>query len=44
MNVMHKINASCYGCGVCAIACPKGIIQMQPSDEGFYIPVITGNV
>ena len=41
MNVARRINGNCYCCGVCAIACPKGIIQMQLSDAGVYIPVIT---
>ena len=44
MNVAHRIDGSCYGCGVCAIACPKGIIHMRLSDEGFYIPGITDEV
>jgi NAD-dependent dihydropyrimidine dehydrogenase PreA subunit len=39
MNVTHKIDV-CYGCGVCVIACPKDIIRMRRSDEGFYIPEI----
>ena len=32
---------SCYGCGVCAIACGKGIIDVHLNDDGFYEPYIT---
>lgn len=31
----------CYGCGVCAIACPKKIIALELSVGGFYKPVIS---
>ncbi|GKT08604.1 Coenzyme F420 hydrogenase/dehydrogenase, beta subunit C-terminal domain [Desulforhabdus sp. TSK] len=40
MNIAHKID-DCYGCGVCVIACPKDIIGMKRSTEGFYVPTIT---
>lgn len=32
---------SCYGCGLCSIACPESIVDMKLSAEGFYIPVIS---
>lgn len=32
---------SCYGCGVCAIACRKGIIDVHLNEDGFYEPYIT---
>lgn len=28
----------CYGCGVCAAACPKRCIEMALSPEGFWVP------
>ncbi|MBO8474036.1 MAG: Coenzyme F420 hydrogenase/dehydrogenase, beta subunit C-terminal domain, partial [Bacteroidetes bacterium] len=31
----------CYGCGVCAISCPKHIIEIQLNEDGFYEPHIT---
>jgi len=30
----------CFGCGVCATTCPKNIISIVLSDEGFYVPRI----
>lgn len=32
---------SCYGCGVCAIACGKKIIDIRLNADGFYEPYIT---
>ena len=32
---------NCYGCGVCAIACPKKIISIGLNKDGFYEPSIT---
>lgn len=32
---------SCYGCGVCAIACAKKIIDIRLNEDGFYEPYIT---
>lgn len=32
--------SDCYGCGVCAIACPKHIISIKSNVEGFYQPCI----
>ena len=44
----HKIDVmnisgihNCYGCGVCAIACAKKIIELKLNNEGFYEPFIT---
>lgn len=34
------VNVSCYGCGVCAVACPRKAIAIKESVEGFWIPVI----
>lgn len=30
----------CFGCGVCALACGKGIIDLRLNADGFYEPVI----
>lgn len=38
MNISR--NTDCYGCGVCAIACPKHIISIRLNAEGFYQPYI----
>lgn len=32
---------NCYGCGVCAIACPKHIINVSLNTDGFYQPDIS---
>lgn len=32
---------SCYGCGVCAMACAKNIIEIGQNADGFYEPHIT---
>ena len=32
---------SCYGCGVCAIACGKKIIDIRLNSDGFYEPYIS---
>lgn len=31
---------NCYGCGVCAVSCPKQIIGISLNSEGFYEPKI----
>lgn len=31
---------SCYGCGVCTLACGKKIIKMRRDKTGFYVPYI----
>ena len=39
-NVMNNISfiSDCYGCGVCAAACPKRIISIELNFDGFYEP------
>jgi len=38
LNISHIKH--CYGCGVCAIICPKNIIKIELNKEGFYEPVL----
>lgn len=39
MNVSHIHN--CFGCGVCALACGKRIIDISLNEDGFYEPCIS---
>lgn len=39
MNNISDIK-NCYGCGVCAAACPRNIIQIRLNKRGFYEPYI----
>lgn len=41
MNNSISGTANCFGCGVCAVACPKHIIEMSQNKDGFYEPYIT---
>lgn len=34
---------NCFGCGVCAISCPKKIINIKLNKEGFYEPNLEEN-
>ena len=40
MNNISKVH-DCYGCGVCATACGRKIIEIGLNAEGFYEPHIT---
>lgn len=40
MKNISKVK-DCYGCGVCATVCGKGIINIRLNGEGFYEPFIT---
>lgn len=33
-------NIYCYGCGVCSAICPKNIIKIEKSNDGFFVPFI----
>lgn len=37
-NITHLKN--CYGCGVCAIACSRDLIELKLNDSGFYEPYL----
>lgn len=36
-------NSQCFGCGVCAISCPRKLINMELNTDGFYVPRISEN-
>lgn len=38
---ISQFNNNCYGCGVCAIACPQKIIEIKENAKGFYGPVVS---
>lgn len=38
--VNNGLNTVCFGCGMCAAVCPKQIITMRLSHEGFLVPFI----
>ncbi len=40
MDNILKFHGDCYGCGVCVIACPKKIINLELNHDGFYSPII----
>lgn len=42
MNI--SVIKDCYGCGVCAISCPKHIIEIRLNKDGFYEPHITDSI
>ena len=39
-----SINKNCYGCGVCAVACPMQAIKMQFNKEGFSSPNVDDRI
>ena len=39
-NKNISIFSYCYGCSLCAVACPKDIITLRANKEGFYQPII----
>lgn len=42
--ITNGINTSCYGCGVCAAACPHHAIKIQQSTEGFWVPIVNTGI
>ena len=42
--VNNGINISCYGCGVCATACPRNALSLKKSTEGFWVPIVDENL
>ena len=43
MNNISKL-PYCYGCSVCASACPKKAISMHIDTEGFYKPIVDDSI
>lgn len=41
INISETSN--CFGCGACAVSCPKNIIEMRLDNNGFYGPVVVDN-
>jgi len=39
-TISHNVSQlrDCYGCGICAIICPKNIITVKLNQDGFYQP------
>ncbi len=37
---LFNVKENCCGCEACAQVCPKGIIKMEPDNEGFFYPTI----
>lgn len=31
----------CYGCGVCSVACPRGVISISLNENGFYKAIVS---
>lgn len=43
-NIPYKelsAEGHCYGCGLCATVCKKGVLTMQLNSQGFYIPHVS---
>ena len=39
MNNISSLK-DCYGCGVCAVACPRKVISISLNANGFYVPLV----
>lgn len=39
MNIFDNNIKDCYGCGVCATACPHSVIGIELNKSGFYEPI-----
>lgn len=40
-NQLYQKKSECCGCEACTNVCPKGIIEMEPDNEGFFYPRVT---
>ena len=38
--IKNGVSVNCYGCGVCAVACPRKAVRIVQSLEGFWVPEV----
>ncbi|WP_165153796.1 Coenzyme F420 hydrogenase/dehydrogenase, beta subunit C-terminal domain [Parabacteroides sp. ZJ-118] len=43
-NILADSQISCTGCGACVASCHKKAITLSINEEGFYAPVVDGNL
>ena len=43
MISLYEAKSACFGCGACQTACLHGAISMEPDNEGFLYPMVSGD-